>query len=184
MRKMMSMLLGLAFVLPLAARAEEKAAAPAAPAARTEKQDFLAVYDEAAKKLTDLAGAIPAEKYAWRPGEGVRSVAEVYTHLANGNYFIPTFIGVQAPATVSRDLETETDKGKVIGALKSSIDHVRQIILATSDADLDKKVKLFGRDASEREVLSLLMNHMHEHLGQAIAYARMNGIVPPWSKND
>jgi len=170
----------LSLALGLIAGAAASAAAPPAPTAGY-RAEYLTALEDVRGKLVDLAQAMPAEKYGWRPGEGVRSVAEVYTHVASGNYFIPAFIGVQAPAAVSRDLEKETDKGKVIAALKSSIDHVRGIVLATADADLEKKVKLFGHDASEREVLSLLMNHMHEHLGQSIAYARMNGVVPPWT---
>jgi len=159
------------------------AALPAAPSSGF-RSEYLTALEDVQGKLVDLAQAMPADKFGWRPGEGVRSVAEVYTHVAGGNYFIPTYIGAQAPSTVSRDLEKETDKGRVIAALKGSFEHVRKIVLETSDADLEKKVKLFGHDASEREVLSLLMNHMHEHLGQSIAYARMCGVVPPWTARE
>src|SRR5262249_40427448 len=126
----------------------------------------------------------PADKFTWRPAAGVRSVAEVYGHVAGANAFIPSFLGVKPPANIGQDIEKETDKGKVVAALKASMDHVRQVVLATSDADREKKVKMFGHDPSEREVLSLVMNHMHEHLGQAIAYARMNGITPPWTARE
>lgn len=160
--------------------------APAGPAAPTAgyRAEYLTALEDVQSKLAELAQAVPAEKYAWRPSEGVRSVAEVYTHVASGNYFIPTMIGVQPPATASKDLDKESDKAKVIAALKDSIEYVRQAVLETSDADLEKKVKLFGHDASEREVFSLLMNHMHEHLGQSIAYARMCGVVPPWTARE
>ncbi len=171
-----SLLLGLAVSLTAAV-------APPAPTSGY-RAEYLTALEDVEGKLLDLAQAMPAEKYGWRPGEGVRSVAEVYTHVASGNYFIPTYIGVRAPATVSRDLEQENDKGRVIAALKSSIEYVRKLVLQTSDAELEKKVKLFGHDASEREVLSLLMNHMHEHLGQSIAYARMCGVVPPWTARE
>jgi uncharacterized damage-inducible protein DinB len=178
-----------AFALGMAAPALAAAAATAVPTVPTVpttgyRAEYLTALEDVQGKLTELAGAVPAGKYSWRPGEGVRSVAEVYAHLASGNYFIPTMIGVQAPANVSKDLEKETDKTRVIATLKASIDHVRQAILKTSDADLEKKVKMFGRDASEREVFSLIMNHMHEHLGQSIAYARMCGVVPPWTARE
>jgi uncharacterized damage-inducible protein DinB len=161
-------------------------AADTPPAAPTSgyRAEYLTALEDVRGKLLDLAQAMPADKYGWRPGDGVRSVAEVYNHVTGGNYFIPAYIGVQAPSTASRELEKEADKGRVIAALKASLDHVRNIVLRTSDADLEKKVKLFGHDASEREVLSLLMNHMHEHLGQSIAYARMCGVVPPWTARE
>lgn len=159
-----------------------RAAAPPAPTAGY-RAEFLTALEDVAGKITDLAQAVPAEKFSWRPAPGVRSVAEVYGHIAGGNYYLPTFLGVPAPAGI-RDLERETDKGKVIAALKESVSHVRQVVLQTSDADLEKKVKLFGHDATEREVLTVVLNHLHEHLGQSIAYARMNGVVPPWTARE
>lgn len=174
--------LALGVVAPAFA-ADATSTLPATPTAGY-RAEYLTALDDVQSKLSELAQAMPAEKYAWRPGEGVRSVAEVYTHVASGNYYIPTMIGVQPPAGVSKELEKESDKAKVIAALRESMAHVRQAILKTSDADLEKKVKLFGRDASAREVFSLLMNHMHEHLGQSIAYARMCGVVPPWTARE
>ena len=71
----------------------------------------------------------------------------------------------------------------MVELLKQSMAHARSAVLATPDADLDKKVKIFGgEEASERAVIMIIGNHLHEHLGQSIAYARANGITPPWSK--
>ena len=136
-------------------------------------------------KVTSLAQAVPAEKYLWRPGQGVRSVSEVFVHIAGGNYFLLTFAGVKPPAGLARDMEkTVTEKAKVADVLKQSFDHVRQAATSMSDADLDKPTKFFGRTVSTREVLFIMANHMHEHLGQSIAYARVNGVVPPWSAKE
>jgi uncharacterized damage-inducible protein DinB len=182
MRQRTTLVLGLLLLLSTAAFAAD-AAPPAAPTSGY-RAEYLTALADVSSKLTELAQAMPAEKFGWRPAAGVRSVAEVYGHVAGGNYYIPTFIGVQPPAGTGQDLEKETDKGKVIASLKASFDHVRNVVLKTSDADLEKKVKMFGHDASEREVLTLLLNHMHEHLGQSIAYARMNGITPPWTARE
>lgn len=133
-------------------------------------------------KIVGLAEAMPQEKYTWKPAEGVRSVAEVYTHIASANYFFPTFMGIKPPAGVNPALAKETDKAKVIEALKASFEHVRQSVLNLSDADLDKPVKMFGRSTTYQGVLFVMANHMHEHMGQSIAYARSNGVTPPWSK--
>ena len=144
--------------------------------------DFLWQWNEVEKKLTDLAEAIPQEKYTWRPAEGVRSVSEVVAHVAGGNFFIPSFIGVDPPKGFSPEMEkTVTDKTKLLEMLTQSFGHFRQVILSKSDEDLDAPIELFGNKTTARNAFFLLLSHTHEHLGQLIAYARMNGVVPPWS---
>jgi uncharacterized damage-inducible protein DinB len=160
-----------------AATAQETAAAPTSGL----RAELLSELDEVGGKVFELAEAVPAEKYTWRPSEGVRSVSEVFMHIAGGNYFLPSFVGYPPPQSLSREMEKETDKAKVLAALKDSLAHARQAIVKTPDADLDKPVKLFGRDTTVRRALTLLVYHLHEHLGQAIAYARVNGVVPPWT---
>ena len=136
------------------------------------------------KKLVGLAEVTPQEKYSWRPGPGVRSISEVFMHVAGANFFIPGAIGVKPPAGLTRDIEkTVTEKAKVIETLKQSFAHVRQAITDTPDADLDKSIKLFGRPSTTRAAISAMATHTHEHLGQSIAYARTNGVKPPWSEN-
>ncbi|MFI5198167.1 MAG: DinB family protein [Thermoanaerobaculia bacterium] len=134
------------------------------------------------KQILDLAEATPAEKYGWRPGAGVRSISEVYMHIAGANYLLGGFAGIKPPAGLDREMEKNvTEKAKVIDELKKSFAHLRAGIAATSDADLDKPVKIFGRDSTVRGVMLATVSHEFEHLGQSIAYARMNGIVPPWT---
>jgi uncharacterized damage-inducible protein DinB len=160
------------------ARGAEPTAAPTGFRA-----EFIAEVDSIGKKLTNLAGAIPQEKYGWRPAPGIRSVSEVYVHVAGGNYLLPSFMGVKVPEGISREMEkTVTEKAKVIETLKKSLEHVRSVAENMSDADLDKKVKFFGREMTQRALMVVTLNHMHEHLGQSIAYARMNGVAPPWSE--
>jgi uncharacterized damage-inducible protein DinB len=148
------------------------------------KKDLISDIEGAEKELISLAEAVPAEKYSWRPGEGVRSISEVYMHVAGGNYFLPTFAGVTPPPGISRDMEkTITEKEKVIAALKQSFVHLHNAVEKTPDADFDKNVKFFGgEEATIRYVYMVAASHCHEHLGQSIAYARTNGITPPWSK--
>lgn len=144
--------------------------------------ELLAQFDDAARKLLQLAEAIPQDKYTWRPGAGVRSVSEVVMHVAGGNYFLPTFAGVKSPSELRRDAETSvTEKGQVIDHLKGSIEHVRVSLRAFPEADLDRPATMFGRETTCRNVFLTTVTHAHEHLGQLIAYARVNGIVPPWS---
>ena len=165
------------------AQAPVGAAVPAAPSSGF-RADFLTQLDDVSKKILDLAGAVPADKYSWRPEKGVRSVSEVYMHIVVANYFLPSFMGVQPLPGIDRSTETGIiDKAKVIAMLRQSFDHVRSVVLKTADADLDKKVKVFGgSEMSERALIMVMGNHMHEHLGQSIAYARSNGVTPPWSE--
>jgi uncharacterized damage-inducible protein DinB len=149
------------------------------------RAELLKQLEAVENKLVELSEAVPAEKYSWRPSEAVRSVSEVYVHTAAGNYFLMKFIGIQPPADFTRDMEkTITDKAQVVAAMKKSTEHVRQAIIKTSDADLEKSVELFGQKTTYRDVFVTALMHLHEHLGQSIAYARMNGVVPPWSASE
>ncbi len=154
-----------------------------AAAASGELASLLSQIDQAREKLVALAEATPAEKFAWRPAEGIRSVGEVYAHVAGGNYFLPTFWGSKVPDGIDpRAFEKQGgDKAKTIDTLKKSFDYLKQQVQALSQEDLGRKIKMFGRDATVRDTVMTLASHGHEHLGQAIAYARTNGIAPPWS---
>jgi uncharacterized damage-inducible protein DinB len=159
------------------------ALAQAPPPAPTFLTDYLSDVDGVAKKLVDLAGAVPADKYSWRPATGVRSVSEVYMHVTGANYLLPSFLGAKMPEWFDRGMEkTVTDKAKVIEWLKKSIENAKTTAAGVTDADLNKTVKAFGRDLTERRVLMIIQTHMHEHLGQSIAYARSIGVTPPWSE--
>jgi uncharacterized damage-inducible protein DinB len=169
---------------PLAAQ-EAKAATPEAkPAAQGVRAEILRHIDDARDKLLALAEATPADKFAWRPNDKVRTTGEVFAHVSGGNYFIPTLWGAQMPAGVDpRGFDKEAgDKAKTIATLKKSFEHVHHVVESATDADLDKPVKLFDHEGTVREGFMILATHAHEHLGQSIAYARSIGIVPPWSK--
>ena len=134
------------------------------------------------EKIEGLAEAMPADKYSWRPAEGVRSVSEVFVHIAGANYLFPSFAGVKRPDDLPKNMEkTITDKAAVKEALKKSFDHIRSALMNASDADLDKPAKMFGQETTILGVYLTAATHMHEHLGQSIAYARMNSVVPPWT---
>lgn len=153
------------------------------PAATGLRGDVLWQLTDLEKKLVALAEATPEKKFSWRPAPGVRSISEVYMHVTGGNYFLPTFLGKKAPEGLSREMEkTVTEKAKVVDAMKKSFDHARKAVETTPDSDLEKRVKMFGQDASGRMVMIVMVGHGHEHLGQSIAYARSNGVTPPWSE--
>jgi uncharacterized damage-inducible protein DinB len=135
------------------------------------------------KKFTSLADAIPAEKYTWRPSDGVRSFSELFLHVSSANYGIPGMMGVPMPAGFDGKTfeKSTTDKAKVIEQLNKSFTSAIASVQAMSNADFAKAEKKLGPDANDGDVVYLLVTHAHEHLGQSIAYARQNGIIPPWT---
>jgi uncharacterized damage-inducible protein DinB len=146
--------------------------------------EFLGQFESSMEKFVALAEAMPAEKYSWSPGPGVMTVARVYGHVARYNYMYPAqSMGIPAPSGVGLDsLERMTDKAQIVALLKASHRHVRENVTKLSDTQLARGTKLYGRDVQQWAVLLQLVAHMNEHLGQSIAYARMNGVVPPWSQ--
>lgn len=134
----------------------------------------------AGRQIISLAEAIPAEKFEWRPAPGVRSVSEVLMHTASGNYFFLRSMGVQAGEGLPKNPEkTVTAKADVVRWLKASFEAVQQNY---PKIDKQKSVKFLGHDATCEGVLIRALSHANEHLGQMIAYARVNGVAPPWSK--
>ncbi len=173
-----TVLVTLIFVLTQAQDAKNSPAYPS----KGFRLEFLRGFDDLEKKFLDLAEAFPVDKYAWRPAEGVRSVGEVLGHVAGGNYGYGVWLGVKVPQNVDRQgLEKMSEKSKLIDALKQSFDHYRKAVLRIPDEDLEKAVKVLNREGTMREALLFVAAHQPEHLGQLIAYARMNGVVPPWT---
>lgn len=137
------------------------------------------------RQLVALAESIPPEKFAWRPAPGVRSTSEVVMHIATANFYLLSVTGPKIPPDLkSEDLERSvTAKPEVISWLKRSLDAVKTAHAAITPADLQRTVKVFGRDATADGIYLRILVHANEHMGQLIAYARMNGVVPPWSEH-
>ena len=148
------------------------------------RAEFLNELNTQEQKFVQLAEAIPADKYTWRPAEGVRSVSEVFLHVAAANYNLTKVIGFPPPPgfKVQGFDKSTTDKTRVIVTLKDSFAHMRQAVLSMPDADVEKQVDWFGAKNTYRGILLFIIRHNAEHLGQAIAYARINGVVPPWTE--
>ena len=146
-------------------------------------ENYTSDFDGASKKLTDLAGAMPADMYGWRPAEGIRSVSEVYMHVAGANFELASALGVAMPTDVPENLEKDvTDKEQVLEILKKSQEHVHEALEMVMNEDLSGEVNAFGRSFTRYQVLMIISGHCHEHLGQSIAYARSNNVTPPWSE--
>lgn len=167
------------------------------------KTEYLDDFEVTCKHLDQLSQAMPADKYSWRPGPGVRSVSEVYVHIASGNFLLLSLTGVKLPAeyflNVTADArgkpdthavfkrmseleKTVTEKSAVTRMLKSSLDEVRNRLSQSTPAELDRPADFFGEQTTVRRVYLRILAHVNEHYGQSVAYARVNGILPPWSQ--
>ncbi|HVP00823.1 MAG TPA: DinB family protein [Bryobacteraceae bacterium] len=147
-------------------------------------QGFDGEWGHVSRQLVALAEAIPAEKYSWRPGAGVRSTSEVVMHVVQANLYLLSVTGPKAPVevTTTNMEKTITAKADVVNWLKRSMEAVKTAHLNLKPGDLQRKVTIAGRDADVDGMYLRIIVHANEHMGQLIAYARMNGIVPPWSE--
>lgn len=153
------------------------------------RADLIGQVEYVQKQILDLENAIPDGKMTWRPNKQVRSISEVYSHIAFANYMLLKFAGVTVPEGVNvgspqdgmKWEKASTDKKVIREQLVKSFDFVKSSIGSMSDASLENMVEFFGQKMTTRSLLLVLLSHMHEHLGQSIAYARMEGVVPPWT---
>lgn len=146
-------------------------------------QGYDGEWKHVSSQLIALAEATPAEKFAWRPAPGVRSTSEVYMHIAMANFYLLSVTGPKMPADLTTPAmeKTVNQKAEVIAWLKRSLEAVKTAHLALKPEDLRRKVKVDTTDADVDGMYLRIIVHANEHMGQLIAYARMTGVVPPWS---
>jgi uncharacterized damage-inducible protein DinB len=136
------------------------------------------------RQLVALAEATPADKFAWRPAPGVRSTSEVYMHIALANFYLLSVTGPPMPPDIKSDEieKTVTSKAEVIAYLKRSLDAVKTARAQLKPGDLQRKVSIMNKGVTVDGMYLRILVHDNEHMGQLIAYARMTGVVPPWSE--
>jgi uncharacterized damage-inducible protein DinB len=146
-------------------------------------QGYDGEWQHTSSQLIALAEATPADKFAWRPAPGVRSTSDVYMHIVDANFYLLSITGPKMPDDLKEGAEkTVTSKEDVIRWLKRSLDAVKQAHLKETPQDLTRKVHIEDRDSTVDWMYLRIIIHANEHMGQLVAYARMTGVVPPWSK--
>jgi uncharacterized damage-inducible protein DinB len=162
----------------LAAAPEDKT-----PPSYDMKGQSLQDLDDMHQKFVRLAEAIPADKFTWRPGDGVRSISEAFLHVAAMNFGMPAAIGSTPAPGYNKDgfEKSTTDKAKIIQQLNQSFDYVHNYVDSMTNADFAKPELKFGPQANAGDIIYIIIADDHEHLGQSVVYARVNGIVPPWT---
>ena len=185
----------LSLVMLLAACRAQDASPPAdspaaaGDAAGTVAADLLKDLEGVETKLVDLAGAIPENKYNWQP-DSARSIRRVLLHVAADNYILPAMLGFAPdPSTgLTSDYNTgvtyegkNLPKDSVVAELRKSFAFIKQSLQSATPASMTGSVTMFGQQFTGQSAWILAVTHLHEHLGQMIAYARTNGVKPPWS---
>jgi len=151
--------------------------------------ELISSMKDAGGKIQEHASSIPDGKYTWKPSKDVRSTGQVFLHVVQANYMLPMFFGVQPPASMGKDelmkLDSQTmEPAKIRQMLKDSYEWAAKAIADTPDADLETQTDFFGQKMTKRAAMLALTSHSHEHLGQLIAYARSNNVVPPWTERE
>lgn len=154
--------------------------------------DLLKDISEVESKVVGLAKAMPEAAYGWRPSAGVRSTGEVFAHIASDNYFLPAAMGIAPPADTGingKDFKTAATfekrpmtRDQIIAEVTKSFTFLKASMNGMADAQLNSALEVFGQKSTNRGMWITTATHLHEHLGQLIAYARSNKITPPWSK--
>lgn len=182
-RRAISAILGV-FLVQTAAASTTPGAVRAQDTPTGFRGEFLHQFDQSMAKVIALAEAVPADAYARRPVPAVMPLARTFAHIARFNYEYPARdMGISAPAGIDPDtLERVADKRQVVALLRRSADHVRQVVRRMPEAQLGRLTTHYGRRVPQWAVLFQLIAHMDDHLGQSIAYARVVGVVPPWSR--
>ena len=167
------------FMVTLASAQEKKMEMPGGVKGAFLKQSMFVE-----NQFVQLAEAVPHEKYGWRPADGVRSIAEAFLHVASGNYLMMKTIGAALPEGVDpMKLEkSTTDKKQIVEAMKKSFAFINEQVKKTEESSYGKEVDFFGNKMTVLDMIFLSATHQHETIGQAIAYARTNGITPPWTE--
>lgn len=140
------------------------------------------------EKIMGVSRAIPKSKLSWRPMDGTRSFHDIFAHIAAEGIIEPTSFGVALPAGSLADFDAEearlrglTDE-QVLAAMDRSLESLGKTISGLSRQRANDPIVFFGVKTYMRGAIALSMGDLHEHLGQLVSYARMNKIVPPWSR--
>jgi len=154
--------------------------------------DLIKDVDGVQQKLVALAKAMPADKYTWRPAAGARSVSEVLLHVSSDNYLMPALAGTAMPPATKLDMKDFKTFGayekravtpaEAAADLETSFAHLKAAMQKQTAADVTTQIDMFGQKSTKQAMWISTTTHLHEHLGQLIAYARSNGVTPPWSK--
>jgi uncharacterized damage-inducible protein DinB len=128
----------------------------------------------------EVAEAMPAENYGFKPSEEMRPFGELMTHIGGANYFFSALArGAEPPAEAK--FEGEATKERVLSFLKGSFEYAEEAIASLDDDKAMEEITIFGGQftMSRAKLCEFMRNHVTHHRGYALPYLRMNGVAPP-----
>ena len=151
---------------------------------KVQKKDI----DGLRKKFMALAEAVPTSKLDWRPMKGARSFHDVFAHVAAEGNTETAMFGGKRPAGSLADFDAEEARlaklpdDQLIAAMDKSMQSLSATLAGLSLDRMNTSITYYGQPTLPRIATTYTLNDLHEHLGQLVSYARMNQVVPPWSR--
>jgi hypothetical protein len=139
------------------------------------RKQFLTDLDTLNARFAALANAFPADKYAWRPGPGVRSVGEVFMHVNSEFYvYVPMVYSAQPSAVIPHPqekgamekFEQMSTKPDVLKHLAAGHAYAINAVGGVDAATLGDTKTIGGHEYTIAEGSFRLADDLHEHLGQ------------------
>lgn len=164
---------------------------PSPPAAKTPGEALVAIISIGEKEFTSAADAMPEDKYSFAPtnGEfkGVRTFAEQVKHVAATNYvFASAILGEKPPVDLGggeNGPDSVKSKAEILKFLKDSFAYLTKALNSITVKNQLEQVTVFGEMKMARASVGAFSTaHPFDHYGQMVEYLRMNGIVPPASR--
>lgn len=172
---------------------------PTSPRLGGFRGEFLWEFEIVERQLVALAQAIPEDGYAWRPAATARPVSELFVHVALANFMLLDALGATLPVDLYGEMNTQgterlwtlvrkndemgeslRDKVSVVRLLQRSLQSVQRVFLESDETELNRPLQFFAEETTVRRVYLRSLAHMHEHMGQMIAYTRCMGMNAPW----
>lgn len=151
------------------------------------KDEFRATWENMKNYTIQVAEAMPADKFSFKPTEEIRDFAGQLRHISFSIYYMPgVFIeGKELPFDPNYNDNAALvggSKAEIISLLKQRFDAIDKLVAGMSKKQLQETVILpffDNKEVTKEELLVWIKNHTGHHNSQSIIYLRMNGITPP-----
>jgi uncharacterized damage-inducible protein DinB len=155
---------------------------PVLASGQTVTSSLLGLFEMTKDNVVASAELLDEELYAYRPTDEVRSMGELFAHIADAQYlFCAAAAGESSPATESFE-ETRKTKAAILEALEMGFGYCEGVYSRMTDDSGGRVVDFFTGPTTAFGVLAFNTAHNYEHYGNLVTYMRLNGIVPPSSR--
>jgi len=139
-------------------------------------------YNFAKNNVLRSANKVPEELWSFKPTPEVRTFAQLFAHIADGQY---EFCGMATEGKmVDKGIEkTAKTKAEIVAALKDAFGYCEAAYAKMTDASAVETVAAFGQKATRIGIMDFNITHTYEHYGNLVTYMRIKDIVPPSSES-